>query len=665
MLTLPLLSFAILVTGLHRPGLDWRRCFLFSAVFSAIWLVLATEFLSLFHAITLLGISLAWAGFAFAAFCGAFWGRRSFRLKEISDPSPDSPSLLNRWDRLAIGLTLILAGIVGLTALVSAPNSWDAMEYHLPRVIQWAGNRSVQFYPTIDRQQLCMPPFSEYAMLHAYVLGGSDRFVNLIQWLGYLGSILAISLIVDELGGSRRTQIFAGILAATIPTALLGASGAKNDNVLAFWIAATVYLLLAWQRNQSWFLFVSMGAACSLALFSKGTAFAFLPPLFVACFLIWQRKARLQFLARLPILALMVLSISGPLWVRNYRMCGSPLGLPYFDGAGPIANRLFANAPQGGRQAIAGILRNLSINLSVPSARVNAESTQLFSATMRRIGVDPDDPGQTFHGQSGRLHPFEVHFAGRDELMAGNQWDFLLFLAACLLYVRHRKSLGGAPGWLALGITGSFVLFSVLLRWGPWNGKYQMPVFTLASAFIALVFGRTVRPAATRILTFSLLLACLLIATVNTMRPWLSPHGFTQTLFKLPHDETYFLDNHRELASSFIAAAQDSAVRSCHRFGLDAALLRFEYPMMALILRGDPAAHFSYLAVNNPTVRYADPTAGSPCAIVCLGCAGSAEKMRLYGANARATTYGKVVIFSNGGNPVVIAGPADSALPAL
>jgi Dolichyl-phosphate-mannose-protein mannosyltransferase len=662
MIALPLVSLALIVTGLHFRGLAWRRCVLFSALLIGIWLVVSTEFLSLFHAITFFGISLVWSIFALLALFYLRFGFRSVRPIETS--GPQSESISSRWDRSAIGLTAILVAIVGLTALVSAPNTWDAMEYHLPRVIQWAGHRSVQFYPTIDRQQLSMPPFSEYAMLHAYVLAGSDRFVSLVQWLGYLGSILAISLIVAELGGSRRAQVTAIVLSATVLTALLAASGAKNDNVLTFWISTTVYLLLLWKRNQSWFLFLSIGAATSLAVFSKGTTYVLLPPLFLACFLIWQPKARLQFLARLPVLALILLSISGPLWVRNYHMSGSPLGLPYFDGVGPVQDRLFANSPRGAAQAVAGVLRNVSVNLSVPSHRVNAVSTRLFSALMRRIGVDPNDPGQTFRGQTGGLHPFDIHFAYRDEILVANQWDFILFIAACILYLRHHKRIGAEPGWLALGIIGSFVLFSVLLRWGPWNGRYQMPVFVLACAFIAFVFDRTVSPLATRILMFSLLLVCLPIAAMNIMRPWFSLRGFSQTLFKLPHDETYFLDNHREFASSFIAAAHDPTVHSCHRIGLDAALFRFEYPMMALILRDDPTAHFEYVAVNNPTVRYADPSAGSPCAIVCLGCAGSTDKMSLYSTNSHAATYGRIVIFSNGGKPAAISGLADSTPPA-
>lgn len=664
---LPLISLVVFAVALRRHGLGWRQSFLLSSIPCGVWMVYSTEILGLFHRITRLGLSLAWLLAALLAAIALLLVAPSKAPAELSEASRASQEVpepaIGLCDRIALVLAAALAAIVGLTALVSPPNTWDAMEYHMPRVVEWAGNRSVHFYPTVDRQQLSMPPFSEYAMLHTYVLSGSDRFVNLVEWLGYLGSILAISLIAAELGGGRRTQAFAVALAVTVPTALLAASGAKNDNVLTFWIAVTVYLLLAWKHNHGWLLALSLAAAASLAVFSKGTAFVFLPPLVLACFLIWTPAARRRFLLCLPIFAVILFSVLGPLWVRNYQMTGSPLGLPYFDGAGPNQTRLFRNSPLGPAQAIAGILRNASINLSVPSQRVNDASTRLFSSMMRFIGVDPNDPGQIFRAQSGRFHPFVVHFAYRNEIIGGNQWDFLLFFAACLLYLRHRKVIGSAAGWFALGTIGAFVLFSVLLRWGPWNGKYQMPVFTLATAFIALVLDRALRPLTNRILAFTLILLCLPLATMNYMRPWLSSRGFSETLFKVPRRQLYFFDSHREIADSFIAAAYDPALRRCSQIGLDARLLRFEYPMMALVLRDNPEARFEYADVNNPTTQYADPSAPPPCVVICLGCAGSAEKLRLYGANPHAATYDSIVVFSNDGQPVIINQPPVSTPP--
>ena len=54
----------------------------------------------------------------------------------------------------------LLVGIVGLTALLAPPNTWDAISSHLPRVVLWATNRSVQIYATADYSQVLMTPWA-------------------------------------------------------------------------------------------------------------------------------------------------------------------------------------------------------------------------------------------------------------------------------------------------------------------------------------------------------------------------------------------------------------------------------------------------------------------------------------------------------------------------
>lgn len=657
---LPCVPLLLWIAGVRRKGVGWRKAFLYGSIASCLFLVYSTEVLSSLHEITRGGIAVAWLTCTALAAIWLAIDRRLTQKPAVGGSTSGDDSQVDRWDRVALWMVTGIVAVVGITAIVSAPNTWDAMEYHLPRVIEWIGNRSVASYPTIDRQQLSMPPLSEYAMLHLYLLCGSDRLVNLVQWFGYAGSIAAISLCTAELGGNRKMQVFAAVLGATMPPALLAASGAKNDNLLTFWIVVTIYLLLVWKRNQSWWVTIAIGASGSLAVFSKGTAYAFLPFLFLACWMTWTGAGRRRFLLRLPVLVIFLVSVSGPLWLRNYQMTGSALGLPYFDGAGSNESRMFSNTPLGPAQAAAGILRNISIDVSVPSEKVNGASTRAFSSMMHAIGVDPNDAGQIFRGQSGRIHPFAVHFSYRNEILSANQWDFLLFVAACLLFAKHHKTMNRDAGWLALGVTGAFILFSALLRWGPWNGKYQLPLFAVAVVFIAAVLPSALPQNAIRAISFVLLALSVPLALMNYTRPWISRKGLDETLFKLPREQTYFLDDHREMANSFIDAASAPALKNCHEIGLDATMLRFEYPMMALILKQDQESRFQYLAVNNPTVQYRRTDDSEACAIVCLGCAGSAEKSQIYGANAESETFGTIVMFGNAGKPVSIKGPAES-----
>ncbi len=652
---LPLLSFCLWIAGFRRQGLGWRKSSLFASIPWSLFLVYSTELLSVFHELSRVGASICWL-LCSGLTVGWLWWMRMTPARVT--PGANAPGQIARegeldgWDRAALYFSGALIAIVALTALASAPNTWDSMAYHLPRVVQWIGNKGVQNYPTIDRQQLTMPPMGEYVMLHLDLLYGADRLVNLVQWFAWVGSIVGVSLATAELGGNRQAQAFAAVLTTTIPTAMLAASGAKNDNVVTYWIVLTVYLLLVWRRNQSWWIAMAIGASGSLAAFSKGTAYAFLPCLIVVCWMMWSSAARRTFLVRLPVISLLLLSICGPLWVRNYKMTGSVMGLPYFDGAGDVEGRKFANSNMSPAHAVAGLIRNVSNNVSVPSDRINAVSTRVFSKMMWAIGVDPNDYGQLYRNQNGAARPFMVDWIYRDEIMSGNQWNFALFLVCCVLYVANYRRLNKNLGWLALGLIGSFTMYSVLLRWGPWNAKYQVPVFALTVVFVAVVLTRLWSSMAIRVVMFGLLVLSVPLATMNDMRPWVSSDDSADTLLKMPRDKTYFLDAHRRFADSFIAAAHAPAVKSCRSVGLDATLLHFEYPMMALINEDGSSHRFQYLAVNNPTTAYPEP-APPACVVVCLECAGSAEKLNKYGANPDVETFGKIVVFSNGGSPVV------------
>ena len=132
---------------------------------------------------------------------------------------------------------------VAFIALVSPPNTPDAMLYHMPRVVYWLEHHNVSLYPTIYPPQAFMPPWSEYALTHLFALAEGDRFVNLVQWFSLVGCGLGVSLVARSLGAAPLGQVFAAAAAMTIPRASCRPPGRKTIMWRHFgWSAAHTFL---------------------------------------------------------------------------------------------------------------------------------------------------------------------------------------------------------------------------------------------------------------------------------------------------------------------------------------------------------------------------------------------------------------------------------------
>jgi 4-amino-4-deoxy-L-arabinose transferase-like glycosyltransferase len=453
-------------------------------------------------------------------------------------------------------------------------------------------------------------------------------------------------LIAKELGGTRRAQIVAAVLCATLPTAVLEASGTKTELVGAYWIALAVYLLLRWRVSQTRWLALAIGATLGLAVFTKGTSYVFLPCIVLGCAALWNRAAMRRFVLQLPMMAAIGIVVCGPLWVRNYQYCGSPLGLPYFDGAGSLEGRLLRNTHISAPAVAANMARNVALHVGVPSDRVNAGLTRTFSAFIAAIGINPDDPRQLNATSFGNTPPFEVRYHPRYEVLAGDPLPLLLLLLAGALFLVYRRKLGNEVGWLGLGLVGAFVLYSALLRWSQWNARYLIPIFVLGAALGAVVLVRTLpRWAVDSIVALSLLLA-MPLALGNETRPLLTKHGLRGSVLTTPRDETYFLDFHQQIAGSFIDAAAAARASGCSSLGLDASRMRFDYPMMAMVTEDGIARKIRYVGVENSSTRYAQPSAPPVCMVICLNCVNAPNKAAEYsGELPKTQSFGKVVLF--------------------
>ena len=575
-----------------------------------------TEALSLFHFIGRTGLVLGWAAILAA---GAVYWRRY--------PPPRPKITVRPFEAAAVTAIAAIAAILALTAWLSPPNTFDAMAYHMPRIVYWAQSRTVAFFPTSYLSQISAPPLAEYLMLHTYILAGGDRLVNLVSVAAFLGCIAGVSAIASELKLDSRGQALAALLCATLPSGILQASGAKNDCLTALWLVCLVYFAL--RAEAPW-----AGFAAGLALATKGTAYLFAPPFAAAAFWIARtqgRRPRWTSVCAWMIAGILV--INTPQYVRNLRFSGSPLG---YDA--PFDHGMFRwrNQHPGWKPTVSNALRHLSEQLGSGSTRWNRGVYDAVIRLHRALGIDPHSP------DSPSWSTFNPPLNTRHESNANNRWHLLLMLLASLYagWVAWRRD----RRWLlyAAALGGGFLFFCLYLRWQPYSARLFLPLFVAGTPLAASMVHRR------RLwVTVALCLFFLDAARGPLLQNWTRPLRGPRNLFSIPRDTAYFSDmpSAADAERSYREAA-DRVIRSdCRTAGIDIDNSQLEYPFQALLHERDPRILFLHTGVTNSTARYASPDQPAPCAVFCLECAGDPQKTALYSRIGPPKEVGRAVLF--------------------
>jgi len=651
LLVLPVTAFLLFWRILRKESVDWRRAILGAAVFCGTCVAVITETLSAGQHLTRAAVAISWLAICVGEFL--FLKFRTSRSSRIDHPAESSAEPLDAATKWLLAGGGVITLLIGITAVVAPPSMWDAMDYHLPRMVMWMSNHSVRFYPTPDYVQLIWGPWAEYAMMHTYLLWGSDRFVNMVQFFSVTGCLIGVSLIAKSLGASPRGQALAAVVCVTIPEGVLEASGPMNTYVLAFWMTATVVFLLSWNEDPSWFNLVCAGLSAGLAIFTKGTAYAYLPFLVLACWWMGSSSARIKYLKRAVPLLLLVVAVNVPQYVRCYELTGSPLGVPLPDGGTRVHQTVDRINLRG---TLANVLRNTSLQLGTPSQRVNLRIEQAFRWSIRAIGADPDDPEMIWL----KGGPFRVNHTSLSEISASNPLHFfLLMIAIGLAFWKRQGATSRSELWYALGLIGAFFLFSALVQWQLWSSRHELPLFVLGAALVGLSLDQRFPRWVGTAIGVLLLIFALPFALTNHHRSLMRwSHG--DEVYQ-PRSFLYFTDTHEALAPTFIAAAYAVNKLDCANIAFDSyvapsdaghdARSFFVYPLMAMTHADGLRRSVWYSGVNNLTSRYAERERHpAPCAVICLDCASVPAKWDEYrSVGGRASVFDYVVVFSAAG----------------
>ena len=649
---------------LSGRGHRWREALLAGAVVWGVLVAAFTEGLSLLGLLTWSWLVVLW-GLAAAAALGVLL--LALRLtprpplhhvergSRTAARGVRAGRLPERMVVLAIcGLGAIVV-IAGLTAIVAPPNTYDSMTYHLPRVMHWIQNQSVAHYPTHIPRQLHFSPGAEFILTHLHILAGNDRLLNLVQWLGMVGSVIGVSLLAQRLGAAGAGQVLASVIAATLPMGMLQGSSTQNDYVVTFWLVCLAYFILAAIRSPGWGVSAAVGASLGLALLTKATAYLFAAPLLVWLLVGYGRSLRWRCYRHVILIAVVALALNLGHLLRNTNLYGTPLA--WQDGASTSS---YTNEVIGVAALLSNVIRNGSLHTSVPvgSEQVRAQIGQQLAQWIEKahalIGIDASDPRTTWQqvttpeSQQLRLEPFHMH-----EDIASNPLHLLLILYA-LVAVCASGALRRAPLLLYAGVlVAGFLLFCLVLKWQPWHSRLHLPLFVLWVPAVSVALSRGWPRRIGHGAAMALLVAALVLIGYNETRPLYGP----SSIFATERADQYFAT--RPFGADYRAAIRYLNAQPYRHIGLVLGTNAWEYPFWALLKdQAGDSPRLEHVLVSNVSGRLATQRQ-RPEAIICVSCS-AAQVERVKSGSRTLHRFGIVTVLDRS---AVVGGGLGRASP--
>jgi hypothetical protein len=471
----PALVWGAILLGLVRKGRGGAEAFLQSLMLWAGFVWASSNALSFADAFTPAGLRITWATAAGVAAVVILRWRTGLAMPR--------PARLDGVERGMLVSGLLFCGLALLRAWMSAPNTVDVLNYHLPRQIQWLQNGNLAHYATINARENIMPPLAEVIGAQFLGLTGSDRWANLPQAVSYAALALAVALLARRLGAGRKASLAAGVMTLLIPMAHHEASGAKNDLMAALWTVQAALVVERMRRTLAegrmaladsiW-----LGLAVALAWLTKSTAMLFLPILVLAGLAGSFRAAARAALLRGGAVALVVWLLAvAPFHGRNVMGAGSLLGEHRAEDGGGQVNEAMSPVLLG-----SNLLRHATLHLLGPSETANA----VWMGWVRAYH-DANDLGLSDRRITLWTTEFAPVYAPQVETLAGAPVHFVLILGvvSAVLLGLGRGRIRRAR-WLVWAVAGGGLLFCLVLKWQPWATRLELPLFALAMVPVAV-----------------------------------------------------------------------------------------------------------------------------------------------------------------------------------
>ena len=601
--TVPVFAYVGLVLWIGNVWAEsgWRRAALRAAVVWGAYLVLLTEFLSLFEAIDALWVVMGWL--VPIAVTGAWLLKRKRAGTALRFPRLHYPSNI-----IIAGCVAVVVIVTAIVAWFAPPQTWDSLTYHMSRVAHWAQQASVEPFATGIEIQNSHPSLAEFAILQTYVLSNGDRFANFVEWSTMIGSLVGVSFIGSQLGASRRGQWLGVIFAATLPVGIVQASSTMNDYVVALWVVIVAAETLELRRHPTRIdplVFASVAAA--LALATKPTSIPYILPFAAwAAILLFRSRGVWRTLAWGGISLGIVIVLSAGHFSRSIRVYGNPLN--------PAEVALHGDQPRSVKTFISNFSRHVSLHLGTPSPHVNKATALAILTLHDLIGADPNDPRTTSVGR------FRVSPPSTAENLASNPLHALIILVFLpVLFLKRRELRFELKLYAVLALAGMF-LFSIIFKWQIFASRFHLPFFMLNAPLVGYLVAQTRARGWGLLFSVGLLIAAIPWLLQVRPRPLVPKPGesYVGSILSEPRNRLY-VANGLYLLSPYTEITDRIRSEGCQSVGVAISGNGAEYPIWAFL--GAPAEELNmgWIVAGTPSASFADPNF-EPCAIICEDC---------------------------------------------
>jgi hypothetical protein len=595
----------LLVVGNSRLSIDWHQAALRAAMLWMAYLVLLTELLSLFNAITSWALFIGWLIPIIVA--GIFLWLLHMRGGRILLPHPSRPE--NWLDWILMGGIVFYLVLTALVAFLAPPNTFDSLNYHMARVAHWAQDQSLRPFVTGLDIQNSNTPGAEITILNTYVLANGDRWSNFIAWTAYAGSAIAAAWMASCFGAPKTGQRLAAIFALTLPMGIAQATSTMNDGVAAFWLicAATEVVSFSKEKNPIAILFASLAAG--EAFLTKTTSASYLLPMGIWLVVVAFRHLKIgQVLIYGSLALVLALALNAGFFSRNLST--------YRTLVDPTMTELHSSRLRNWQGVTSNTLRTIGQQLGTPFAKVNAVEYFLINGIHQAMGIDINDPRITSIGK------FRISPPGFNEIRIINPAQmFLALLAITAMIFQYKKIKVNAWSYLLVLFIG-LLIYSYLFKWQIFGSRLHLSLLVLLAPLVGYSLAITLRRSVL-IQTIGMLLLLLSLPWLFRIeqRPLIdNPPGIPfsgKSLLNTPREDWYYATAGDKTSLQSIAGAITLA--KCSQVGISISGSSPEYLYWIALNAPRPDLRIEWITSNTATTKLEDQSF-KPCAVICESC---------------------------------------------